>query len=103
MERNKNRNALQVFIGYKVSTRVTGKSYLAAMLLNHGKAMENVMRVNILHGQEIVESTEDAFTRNIKSFHVSQVLIGITSLEFVIILPMLVAQEAEVHPQIKSK
>ena len=103
MERNKNRNALQVFIGYKVSTRVTGKSYLAAMLLNHGKAMENAMRVNILHGQEIVESIEDAFTRNIKNSHVRQALIGMTSLEFVIILPMLVVQEAEVHPQIKSE
>ena len=103
MERNKNRNALQVFIGYKVSTRVTGKSYLAAMLLNHGKVMENAMRANIPHGLEIVESIDDAFTRNIKNFHVSQALIGIISLEFVIILPMLVVQEVEAHPQIKSK
>ena len=77
MERNKNRNALQVFIGYKVSTRVTGKSYLAAMLLNHGKAMENVLRANIHHGQEIVVNIDVVSTKSIKNFLVSPEHIGI--------------------------
>ena len=103
MERSKGKNALLDFIGSKANLHVTGQSCLVVTLLNHEKAMENVTKASSLHGQEIVESIEDVFIRNIKNFLVNREPIGIISFKFVIILPTLVVQEVEVHHQVPSK
>ena len=80
-----------------------GQSCLAVMLQNHEKATANVTKASSLHGQEIVESIEDVFIRNIKNFLVNREPIGIISFKFVIILLTLVVQEVVVHHQVQSK